>query len=93
MSVRITAEELKAVNQKLFDGKKRVQNGNKIAYVHKMVRAVDSRRPGHISEKNWETLSYTTRLQLIETEELKQLKAQQWELYRKLRDEAAKSSS
>lgn len=93
MSVRMTREELKAVEQKFYDGKRKVRNNNKLAYVCKLERKVDKLRPSHISKESWETLTYTTRLQLIEAEELKQLKAQQWELYRKLRDEAAKSSS
>jgi hypothetical protein len=91
MFVKMTREELKAIEQKFYDGKRKVRN-NKLAYVCKLERKVNKLRPRHISKESWETLTYTTRLQLIEDDELKQLRAQQWELYRKLRDEATASS-
>lgn len=51
-------------------------------------RFIDKQMPPHIRRENWESFGYLTRAKLIKDWEMKQLRAQQQELFDRLKKEA-----
>ena len=54
---------------------------------------INKRKPPHTRSESWVTFSYTTRWNLIQDWELKQLRQQQQELFDRLKAEAEAKSS
>ena len=81
-NVLISYEEHRILKELFFPGRRGGLSHSKLK------RFIDKNMPPHIRRENWESFGYLTRAKLIKDWELKQLRAQQQELFDRLKREA-----
>lgn len=95
MTILMTNEERKMISSILWPGNP-VRDSK-----HSISRLIDKRRPHHIPKERWETYTYTSRFQIIESavvkelreKEMKALREKQQALFDRLKREAEERGS